>query len=528
MDNVGQALPQFLGGLVLFFLGLDWVKSSLKSLASRSMRRRMQAMVGSPVRASLFGMGFGGVSQSALAVAMVLAGAVTTGLLPLGRALTAVAWANVGTAVLGFLAAVNLHMATLWILGGAGLALRQRRLVRFKPLLGTLFGVAFMLYGLVHLKRAADPLQASAGFATFTAALNGSPLLAFAAGGLLRLVIQSSSGISVILITLCGRGLLQPELVLMAMAGTGLGIAGSVLLFGRGLQGEGLRIAYWQALASVFSGLIMGAWCLVAGWTGLPNALACLSSLHLPLETALASVFLMQMLLYPVVGAVGGDRMTTWLARLAPERAEIGLARPLYLSETALDQPELALEQARREQLRMLRAMPALLDRARLEAGKADSRDPGIVAESLESLGSEITAFLTEALERDEDAADTREHLAVLQRQQWMRELAGQLTLLATQAESLPPGSPARELAANLVDSADLILHQLLDWLERGEAVDREMLEAMTQDRGAQMESLRQRAAGGLFGSARDQATVLYAATLFERVVYLARRLAGC
>ena len=103
-----------------------------------------------------------------------------------------------------------------------------------------------------------------------------------------------------------------------------------------------------------------------------------------------------------------------------------------------------------------------------------------------------------------------------------------QLTLLATQAEALPPEGAARQLAATLVDSADLILHQLLAVMEHGEAVDREMLQAMTQDRGEQMESLRQRAAAGHFGSAREQASVLYAATLFERVVYLIRRLAGC
>lgn len=528
MNSVSHALPQFLGGLVLFFLGLDWVKSSLKGLASRSMRRRTQAMVASPVRASLFGIGFGAVSQSALAVAMVLAGAVTTGLLPLGRALTAVAWANVGTSALGFLAAINLNMTALWILGAAGLALRQRRLSRFKPLLGTLFGIAFMLYGLVHLKRAAEPLQASTSFALIAGALNNSHLLAFLTGGVLRLVIQSSSGISVILITLCGRGLLTPELVLMAMAGTGLGIAGSVLLFGRSLQGEGLRIAYWQALASVFSSLIMGGWCALAHVTGLPNAHQLTQPLHLSLETSLAGVFLMQMLLYPVAAWVGRRQAPAWLARLAPEKDEVTLARPAYLTEAAVDQPELALEEVRKEQLRLLKAIPSLLDRVRLEGAQPAGSNPALLAESLASLGSEITAFLTEALERDEEAGDTREHLAALQRQQWMGELVSQLTLLATQAEALPPEGAARQLAATLVDSADLILHQLLAVMEHGEAVDREMLQAMTQDRGEQMESLRQRAAAGHFGSAREQASVLYAATLFERVVYLIRRLAGC
>jgi phosphate:Na+ symporter len=385
-----------------------------------------------------------------------------------------------------------------------------------------------MLYGLVHLKRAAEPLQASASFAIVTSALSSSYLLAFLTGGLLRLIIQSSSGISVILITLCGRGLLGPELVLMAMAGTGLGIAGSVLLFGRNLQGEGLRIAYWQGLSSVFSSLVMGGWCGLAQLTGLPNAQQLTLPLHLSLETSLALVFLMQMLLYPVAAWLAGHRAPLWLARLAPEAAEVSLARPHYLTEGAVDQPTLALEEVRKEQLRLLKAVPSLLDRARLEGQRPAGRDPALLAESLAALGSEITAFLTEALERDEEAGDTREHLAALQRQQCMDELVSQLSLLAAQAESLPAEGPARQLAATLVDSTDLILHQLLAVMEGGEAIDREMLAAMTQDRGDQMEGLRHRASTGQFGSAREQASVLYAATLFERSVYLIRRLAGC
>ena len=62
MDGLGW-LPFLLAGLAFFFLGLDSIKDALRGLASRSMRARAAAAVGSPFRAALLGVSFGAVSQ---------------------------------------------------------------------------------------------------------------------------------------------------------------------------------------------------------------------------------------------------------------------------------------------------------------------------------------------------------------------------------------------------------------------------------------------------------------------------------
>jgi AcrR family transcriptional regulator len=64
------------------------------------------------------------------------------------------------------------------------------------------------------------------------------------------------------------------------------------------------------------------------------------------------------------------------------------------------------------------------------------------------------------------------------------------------------------------------------DALEGTDEMDREILAAMTSDRSEQLESVRRSAASTRFGTPREQAATLYAISLFERVVYLARRLA--
>ena len=123
--TAAETLPAVLAGMVFFLIGLDSVKSSLKALASRSMRRRMQSATASPARAALLGLGIGAVGQSTSAICFILGGFVSARLLTLPRAILVVAWSHPGIAVLPFLAAVNFNIATLWIIGLAGLGLRR-------------------------------------------------------------------------------------------------------------------------------------------------------------------------------------------------------------------------------------------------------------------------------------------------------------------------------------------------------------------------------------------------------------------
>ena len=519
-----ESVALFLAGLVFFFTGLDGIKSSLKALASRSMRRRAAAATSSPLRAALAGMGFGAVSQSATAVSFVVAGLVSARLLPIGRALSVVAWANPGTAALAFLAAIDVNLAALWLLGIAGLALRIRRLGTAAGALGAFVGIALLLYGLGHLKRAAEPVQEAEWFAAASVALNGSLLLGFLAGALLRLVIQSSSGIVVILIALSGKGLLHPEQALMVIHGTGAGVGLSVLLLGQGLRGEALRIAYWQAIVNAGSAILMAGWLLLAGTGVLPSIPRVLLSFGTSLESVLALGFLVQMLLCPAIGALLRRRSQEILARLAPEAAEAELAKPAFLSEAAADEPELAIELVGREQSRILAAAPALLDRGRLDRMAASGLEASSVRKSLDELSGEITGFLGEALDR---ATGETGHLLLpaIARQQALSELVESLDALGAETGALPADSTARDLCGTLVESADAIVRTLGDALASGDSLDREILGAMTADRGEQMESIRGSAAAGTLGAPRERASVLYATALFERIVYLSRRI---
>ena len=519
-----ESLPLFLTGLVFFFLGLDGVKASLKGLASRSMRRRARAAVSSPLRAAALGVTFGALSQSATAVSFLLAGLVSAGLLPLTRALSVVAWANPGTAILAFLAAVNLNLATLWLIGLAGLGLRNRRFKAAGAGLGAVLGIGFLLFGLTQLKRAAAPVQEAEWFATISMALNGSLVLGFIAGALLRVVIQSSSAIVVILIALCGKGLLGVEQAMMVIHGTGVGIGLSVILLGQGLRGEALRISYWQAVLNACSASMLAAWMLFAATDILPSLPQLLSIAPVGIETELALGFLLQMLLCPLVGWLLRGRADRILSTLAPEAAEDALARPRYLDEGVLEDSEIAMDLVRREQARVLAALPALLDRARLDDAAATGLDHREVRASLDALGGEIAGFLADLATNERNHDRGVQIASAIARQQALAELVESVDDMTAAIHRLPADSIARMLGGGLAEATDVLLGTLRDCLDRTDPSDRELLDAMTSDRGDQMESVRRNAVGAEFGSPEDQANILYATSLFERTVYLARR----
>jgi len=522
-----EVIPVFLAGLTFFFLGLDSIRSSLKNLASRSMRKHAINATASPLRAAILGFTFGVVSQSATAVSFLLAGLISARLLTMQRALTVVAWANSGTALLAFLAAINLNLIILWLIGITGLALRQRRWIKWTPAFGTMLGIGLLLFGLAQLKRAASPLQESEWFLTVGAALNGSLVLGFIGGALLRIVIQSSSGIVVILIALCGKGILEPQQAMMVIHGTGVGVGLSIIFLGQELRGDSLRIAYWQAILNAISACALAAWLLIAATEIVPSLVAILSKFGLTIEAVLATAFLIQMLICPLVGLILSSRAKSLLTELVPDVVEDVLANPHFLVDGGVDSPELAAELVSSEQLRVMAALPTLLDAGRLDKDASRGHDVVLIRESLATLNSEISAFILECIEQTPHDDETSTLLVnALGHQQALAEMVTAVDSLGQEVSTLTAESTARELGGQLVEVCDVMLRTLHDAIELKDEFDCELLATMTSDRGDQMESIRRKSATLEFGTPKDQAGVLYVTSIFERIAYLMRRLA--
>jgi phosphate:Na+ symporter len=149
-----ELLALYLAGLAFFFSGMSGVSDNLRQMSGQRFRQALGRLTHQPVMAGLVGALMGATTQSASVVAFILSGMVSTGLLPISRALIVLACANIGTALLVFIAASDLHVSILLLIGITGLILAFRLFKRWKPAVASGMSVGLLFLGLEMMKQA--------------------------------------------------------------------------------------------------------------------------------------------------------------------------------------------------------------------------------------------------------------------------------------------------------------------------------------------------------------------------------------
>ena len=204
-------------------------------MSGQRFRQILGRLTHRPVMAGLVGATLGAITQSASVVAFILSGMVSTGLLPISRALIVLACANIGTALLVFVAASDLHVSILFLIGITGLS-------------GMSVGLLFL--GLEMMKQAFQPLASSTQFAHVAGFFARWPYAAFLLGALLRAFIHSSSAVAAIVVTINRGGQLGEFPAMMVIAGLGLGSALATSMLAGNLRGVPRQIAMYQAMTN--------------------------------------------------------------------------------------------------------------------------------------------------------------------------------------------------------------------------------------------------------------------------------------
>jgi phosphate:Na+ symporter len=518
----------FLAGLALFFHGVSGIRTHLQGLTSRRLRRQLAAWSRRPLLAGAGGFLFGAVTQSSTAVAFILTSLVSGGLMSVAHALPIVAWANLGTVPLVFFASLNAHLAFLYLLGVAGLALAfDLGPARLRPALSALFHVGLLFLGLQLMKEAFAPLPSYEGFRELAAFIQGSALATFVAGALLRVLVQSSSAIAVIAIALAHGGLLSLDQAAMMMFGTGAGVGLSIFLLSSNLRGVPRQIALYQALINGVSGLALCTLYYVEHYSGASLVLSLSAALapspDSPVRLAYAFLFLQST---AVLAALVGSRpAAAWLARLSPPTDEQDLSRPRFISNEALADPDSALELADKEQVALLAQLPAQLDTLRQPSAAVP---PAVRHRAAQTIAAEIHAYLRELAGQSPDAQASARLLALEQRHTLVVSLTDTVhDFTAALARLRGPGSASAPLLDSLLESLDTLLLTALDAARASDPNDLALLLRLTADRGDLMERLRRQllASETALDHAR-KSDLFYVTGLFERAVWLLRQFA--
>ncbi|HEY4417605.1 MAG TPA: Na/Pi symporter [Verrucomicrobiae bacterium] len=523
-----EILANLLAGLGLFFIGIKLISEHMKQMAGRSFRNLVNRFTQHPVLVFFSGLVAGGLIQSTTAVTFIMTSLVSSRLITVRKAMAIVTWSNVGNSLLVVLAALDIHLAALYLLGiiGAGFYFNLDRSNRFRNVINALLGLGLLFLGLILIKTGAAPLNQIEWFTRFLAYTKSSYLLAFVIGGFFTFIAQSSTTISVIAIAMAKVGLLGMDQTIMIIYGSNLGSGLSTTFMASNLKGTPKQLAIFQAVFKVGGALVLVPLFYIELHLHFPLMHNLITHLSDDFGQQMAYVYLVFQLAAATVVTLAMGPVQRLLERLSPATAEEELTRPQFIYDQALEEPATALDLVEKEQLRLLQHLPEFLDAVREEAvGKMTMSAPQLRA-AVTAVGGKVTLFMTDLMDQRQARESLERSLNLQNRTEVITAVAETLDEIVS-AMMRASHQPEKLAMFNrqLAEALHLILMTAYDAAENPDAENCQMLLELTADRGDMMEQIRRSLlTDEKFLSHGSQQTLMSVTTLFERAVWLLRR----
>lgn len=395
-----DSLIRIAGAVALLFWGTYMVKTAMLRAFGLALRTGLARWLKNRFAGFLSGAALAALLQSSTASALLVAGLQGEGVVTTAMALSAVLGADLGSAVMARILAMDLSLLSpVLILAGTVLFLkrpgdRAGQLGRF------LLGLGLILAALQGIFAASAPFKSEAG--ALLDAVNHSAALSLLSGAALAGCAFSSLAAVIITAGLAAHGVLAGSAPLWVILGANLGSAILAVLTTAG----GTPTARRAPAGNLFfrcSGVIAAS-ILVLALPGLGReALGSLGPIgvHIAFNAAIGLSGLL------FIGPVS-RMLEKWL----PERITPEHRNPLALSEENLLAPEAALATAKAEAMRDLESLMTLWARlADFIRGNPPESEADLEKEKRRSLGGacrSMTLFLSALVQLDLSTEDTR------------------------------------------------------------------------------------------------------------------------
>jgi phosphate:Na+ symporter len=338
-------LLDLVGGGALLLWGLHMVHSGIVRAFGSDLRRFLGNALRNRFLAFLAGIFVTALLQSSTATGLMTASFVTGGTVELVPALAIMLGANVGTTLIVQILSFNVSAVApvLFLIGVT--AFKRGGQTRTRDLGRVAIGVGLMVLSLHILLDTLAPAENAPAVRTLLGAMTGEPLLCLLIAAGLTWAAHSSVTVVLLVMSLAYSQFITPVAALALILGANLGSAINPLVEGsRGDNPASRRLPVGNLINRLIGcALVLPFLDPIARALGRiePNPSRMAADFHTAFNVALALVFILPL---------GG--LASLLTRLLPQRVKpTDPSTPLYLDETALATPSVALVCAARETL---------------------------------------------------------------------------------------------------------------------------------------------------------------------------------
>jgi phosphate:Na+ symporter len=394
------------GGLGLFLFGMIQMSEGLKKAAGTKLKNILESMTKNRIIGCLVGAGITALIQSSSAATVMVVGFVNAGLLTLKQAISVIIGTNIGTTATAWLVSISgfefkiTSYALPAIAVGFGMQIFGRTR-RVKNIGEIILGFGILFIGIDFMKGAFDGLEDSTGTQAFFVKIANQPLLAILGGMVVTMLIQSSSAaVASIQLLAMSKAFgtdwavaLNVSIPFILGSNIGTTITAQLAAFRANLNAR--RAAWAHTMFNVIGALIC-VWFIgpigklvnvIAPWELGPTTIAAsIAIAHTTIKVFEAVFFL------PLTGVL--EKIAVKIVR---EKLGDLVVRPTVLERHLLETPELAIDQARREIVRMARtskravrlAIEGLIEKNGRKLGMARTTE-----DVIDTLQYEITSYL--------------------------------------------------------------------------------------------------------------------------------------
>jgi phosphate:Na+ symporter len=400
-----------MGGVALLLWGLHMVRSGIMRAFGAELRRFLSTALRNRLLALLAGVGVTAVLQSSTATALMVTSFAARGLVALVPALAIMLGANIGTTLIVQVLSFNVSaVAPVLFLVGLG-AFKLGKRTPTRDLGRVAIGLGLMLLALHTLLDTLAPAESAPSVRALLEAITGQPVLCVVIAAALTWAAHSSAAVVLLVMPLAYSHFITPVAALALVLGANLGSAINPVLEGGTSSNPASRRLPAGNLINRVIGVVVVLPLLQPIADALtrlePNPARMTADFHMAFNVALAVVFIFLL-----------DYLAWLLVRLLPDPAKSAdPSSPLYLDETAVSTPSVALACAARETLHMgdivesmlRKAMTALMTNDRQLAAEV-SRMDNIV----DRLDDAIKLYVTKVTRESLDDRDGRRAMEII------------------------------------------------------------------------------------------------------------------
>lgn len=406
---------ELVGGLGIFLLGMKNMSDGMQAVAGNSLRRLIGAVTNNRFFATTVGVLVTCIVQSSSVTTVMVVGFVNSGVMELSQGVGVIMGANIGTTITGWILVLNIGKYGLPILGFSAFVYLFSRGDRWRTWAMFVMGTGMVFFGLEVMKDACAIIkelpQFEAWFAKFSADTYPGVLKCAMVGCIMTMVVQSSSATLGITISLATQGVISYPTAAALVLGENIGTTITAFLASLGTTTNARRAAYFHVIfnlcgvlwitfifrwyitliQSIVGGDVSEA-VLVNGVATYPHTVAAIAATHSLFNVANTLLFLP--LLTPIVRL---------LERVVPARPYKEKPRLTDLDIRILETPLLAIEQSRKEILKMGDGCIKMLDWL-MQLMHEETPDTNLAdrlkhrERVLDSVQDEVAAFVTNLL----------------------------------------------------------------------------------------------------------------------------------